>query len=116
MRTYSYYPLPIGADQAWTTAAQVYLHLLSNESERDRIYYDVCTIRPGEPFSVYVNHTNTPQRLTISTVDSDITFVRHIEACLWYADQDVYYKYKQQQYVLHSPPSYLPIIQLSTTR
>jgi len=82
MRTYPYQPSPAGIDNLWTCAADVYCYLYAFSPERDRLYNEICALKPNEPFVVQITHRLLPGDLVLSTVDTDNAFIHRLEQCL----------------------------------
>ena len=84
MRTYTYNPRPNGVDALWERPIELYDHLLSNRSERDRIRQEIRNHLPGELFIARIWHPCLGGMLKYSTIEDDDAFVRRITNCREY--------------------------------
>ena len=78
MHTHTYIPYPIGIDYTWDTAAHVYLHLLHNPMERERLIHEVRALGGGKYLTVIIGHRCLPKKLLLGANDSDPGFLDSI--------------------------------------
>jgi len=89
---YYYYPQPLGTDQGWTSPNQLYDHLIRHADERARITAEICSMDPGQPFTVLIYHPCLPKMLPFSTVDSDWTFLSRLETLFDFGPDGQYFR------------------------
>lgn len=99
----TYVPLPMGIDHDWSSALDVFKHLHSSESERQRLCEAISKIHPNEPYSVQIWHPQSPGTLQISNIDTEEAIMIRISACIQHEFMRQY-DYRRQGLI----PSTLP--------